>query len=50
MRFRHIIDKLHNQNCFAHTGTAKQANLAAFGVRREQVNNLNAGHQQLGFG
>ena len=49
MRFRDIVNQFHNQNRLANTSTTKQANLTAFGVRGEQVNNLNAGDQQLRF-
>ena len=33
-----------------HAGAAEQADLAALGVRREEVNDLDAGHENFGFG
>ena len=49
MRFRDVVDELHDQNSLADTGAAKQADLAALGVRREKVDDLDACHQNLGF-
>ena len=45
--FGDVIDQFHDQNRLAHTGTAEQANLTALGVRGQQVNDLNAGHQNF---
>ena len=42
-----VVDQLHHVHSFAHTGAAKQANLAALGKRAHQINHLDAGFQQL---
>lgn len=50
MTFGDVVNQLHNQNSLADTGTAEQTDFAAFGIRLKQVDNLNAGRQNLGFG
>jgi hypothetical protein len=40
MALRHIVDQLHDQHSLADTGAAKQADLAAALVRREEVDDL----------
>ena len=40
-----VVDQLHDQNGLAHAGTAEQADLTALGVRGQQVDDLDAGHQ-----
>ncbi len=45
-----VIDQLLDQNGLADTGTAEQADLAALGVGADQVNDLDAGLQDLGGG
>ena len=45
-----VVDQFHDQNGLAHAGTAEEADLAALGVGREQVDDLDAGHQDFGFG
>ena len=50
MRLGHVVDQLHDQHGLADAGAAEQADLAAFGVRREQVHHLDAGDQDLGLG
>jgi hypothetical protein len=41
----HVVDQFHDQNGLAHAGAAEQADLAALGVRRQQVDDLDAGDQ-----
>lgn len=48
--FGDVVNQLHNQNGLADTGTAEQTDFAAFGIRLKQVDDLNAGRQNLGFG
>ncbi len=50
MRLGDVVDELHDQHGLADAGAAEQADLAAFGVRREQVDNLDAGDKDLGLG
>ena len=47
---RDVVDELHDQHGLADAGAAEQADLAALGVRREQVDDLDAGDQDLRFG
>jgi hypothetical protein len=49
MRFRDVVDQFHDQNGLAHAGAAEQADLAALGVRRHQVDDLDAGFENLRF-
>jgi len=49
MRLGDIIDQLHDNHGLADTGAAKQADLAALGVRRQQVDDLDAGFQDFRF-
>src|SRR5690554_4698423 len=42
-----VADQFHHVDGLAHTGTTEQANLTAFGERADQVDNLDAGFQQL---
>ena len=50
MRLGDVVDQLHDQHRLADAGAAEQADLAALGVRREQVHDLDAGDQDLGLG
>ncbi len=50
MRLGDIVDELHDQNGLADPGAAEQADLAALGVRREKIDDLDAGHQDLRLG
>ena len=50
MRLGDVVDQLHDEHGLADAGAAEQADLAAFGVRREQVHDLDAGDQDLGLG
>jgi hypothetical protein len=44
-----VVDQFHDQNGLAHAGTTEQADLAALGVRRQQVHDLDARHEDFGF-
>ena len=45
-----VVDELHDQHGLADAGAAEQADLAALGIRRQQVHHLDAGDQDLRFG
>ena len=45
-----VVDQFLNQHGLAHAGAAEQADLAALGVRRDQIDHLDAGDQNCGFG
>ena len=47
MRLRDIVDQLHDQHGLADARAAEQADLAALGVRREQIDDLDAGDEDL---
>ena len=47
MRLGDVVDQLHDQHGLADAGAAEQADLAALGIRREQVHDLDAGDQDL---
>ena len=49
VRLGDVGDQFHDQHRFADAGAAEQANLAALGVRRQQVDDLNTGFQNFGF-
>jgi hypothetical protein len=40
-----VVDQFHDQNGLAHAGAAEQADLAALGIGGQQVDHLDAGHQ-----
>ena len=44
----YVVDQFLDQHGFANTGAAKQADLAALGIRCQQVNDLDAGFQNFG--
>ena len=44
-----VVDQFLDEHRLAHAGAAEQADLAALGVRREQVDDLDAGDENLGF-
>jgi len=48
--FRDVVDELLNEHGFANAGAAEQADLTAFGVRCEQVDDLDPSYQNAGFG
>ena len=50
MFFGDVVDQLHDCHRFAHTGTAKQSDLAAFGDRHDQIDDLDAGFKNLDAG
>ena len=45
-----VVDQFLDQHGLADAGAAEQADLAALGVRREQVDDLDAGDEDRGFG
>ena len=45
-----VVDELHDDHGFAHAGTTKRADLAALEERADEVDDLDAGGQQLGGG
>ena len=45
-----IVDQLLDEHGLAHPGAAEQADLAALGVRREEVDDLDPGDEDGGFG
>src|SRR5690554_2140583 len=45
--FRDVVDQFHHVYGFAYTGTTEQANLTTLGERADQVDNLDAGFQQV---
>ena len=50
VRFRDVVDQFLNQHGLADAGAAEQADLAALGVGREQVDDLDAGDENFSFG
>jgi hypothetical protein len=50
MRLGDVVDQFLDQNGLADAGAAEQADLAALGVGRQQVDDLDAGDEDLGFG
>ena len=50
MRLRDVVDQFLNQHGLADAGAAEQADLAALGVRRQQVDDLDAGDENFSFG
>ena len=50
VRLGDVVDQLHDGHGLADAGAAEQADLAALGVGREQVDDLDAGDQDLRFG
>ena len=50
VRFRDVVDQFHDQNGLADAGTAEQTDLTAFGIWAEQINDLDAGDKNFGFG
>ena len=49
MHLRNIVDQFHDQNGLAHAGATEQADLAALGIWGQQVDDLDAGHENFGF-
>ena len=50
VRLGDVVDQFLNQHGLADAGAAEQADLAALGVGREQVDDLDAGDENFGFG
>ena len=50
MRLGDVVDQFLNQHGLADAGAAEQADLAALGVRRQQVDDLDAGDENFRFG
>ncbi len=50
MRLGDVVDQFHDDDGLADPGAAEQANLATLGVWRQQVDDLDPGDQDLGFG
>ena len=50
MRLGDVVDQLLDEHGLADAGAAEQADLAALGVGREQVDDLDAGDQDLRLG
>jgi hypothetical protein len=50
VRLGDVVDELQDQHRLAHAGAAEQADLAALAVGREQVDDLDAGLEQLDLG
>jgi hypothetical protein len=49
MRLGDVVDQFLDQHRLADAGAAEQADLAAAGIRREQVDDLDAGDEDLRF-
>ncbi len=47
MLFRDVVDQFHHVYGFTNTGTTEQTNLTTLGKRANQVDNLDAGFQQV---
>ena len=47
VRGRDVVDELHHRDGLAHAGAAEQADLAALGERTDEVDDLDAGLEQL---
>jgi hypothetical protein len=47
VRLGDVVDQLHDQHGLADAGAAEQADLAALGVGREQVDDLDAGVSRI---
>ncbi len=50
MRLRDVVDQFHDDDGLANAGAAEQTDFAAFRIRRQQVDDLDAGNELLGFG
>ena len=49
MHLGDVVDQLHDENRLADAGAAEEADLAALRVRREKVDDFNAGDENLRF-
>ena len=50
VRLRDVVDQFLNQHGLADAGAAEQADLAALGIRREQIDDLDAGDENFSLG
>ncbi len=50
VRLGDIVDEFHDQNRFADPGASEEPDLAAFRVRRQKIDDLNAGRQDVRLG
>ena len=50
VRLGDVVDQFHDQHGLADAGAAEQADLAALGIRRQQVDDLDAGDKDRGLG
>ncbi|OIQ73067.1 hypothetical protein GALL_452970 [mine drainage metagenome] len=50
VHFGDVVDQFHDQNRLAHACAAEEADLATFGVGCQQVDNLDAGHEDFRAG
>ena len=50
VRFGHVIDQFHDQHGLADAGATKQADFATLGIWREQIDDLDARHENRGLG
>src|SRR5262249_54249179 len=50
VRLGDVVDELLNEHGLADTGAAEEADLAALGVRREEIDDLDAGDENFRFG
>jgi hypothetical protein len=50
VHFGDVVDQFHDQNRFAHAGTTEETDFTTLGVRRQKVDDLDAGFKHNGFG
>src|SRR5690606_18970653 len=50
VRLRDVVDELHDENGLADAGATEEADLATFAVRREKVDDLDAGLEDFDLG
>ena len=50
MRLGDVVDQFLDQHGLADAGAAEQTDLAALGIRRQQIHDLDAGDENFGFG
>ncbi len=50
VRLGDVVDQFHDDDGLADPGAAEQADLAALGVRRQQIDDLDPGDEDLGLG
>ena len=47
VHFCDVVDQLHDQNGFTDTGPPEQTNFTTLGIGGQQIDNLDAGHQNF---